>query len=73
MREKKEAEMLIYSPARSQALGWLCTSCWNAGLWRRHDRSALLHRRSVHKAIPHICGAKAIPTSLLLLSSPRNN
>ena len=32
------------------------------------------HGRSVHEAIPHICGAKAIPTSLLLLSSsPRNN
>ena len=30
------------------------------------------HGRSVHEAIPHICGAKAIPTSLLLLSSPRN-
>ncbi len=32
------------------------------------------HGRSVHEAIPHICGAKAIPTSLLLSSSlPRNN
>ena len=31
------------------------------------------HGRSVHEAIPHICGAKAIPTSLLVLSSPRNN
>ena len=27
--------------------------CWNAGLWRRHDRSACLHWRSVHEAIPH--------------------
>ncbi len=27
------------------------------------------HGRSVHEAIPHICGAKAIPTSFLLLSS----
>ena len=24
------------------------------------------HGRSVHEAIPHICGAKAIPTSLLV-------
>ena len=32
------------------------------------------HGQSVHEAIPHICGAKAIPTSLLLSSSsPRNN
>ena len=45
--------------------------CWNAGLWRSHDRSAWLHGRSVHEAIPHICGAKAIPTSLHLLSSSR--
>ena len=31
------------------------------------------HGRSVHEAIPHNCGAKAIPTSLLPLpsSSPR--
>ena len=31
------------------------------------------HGRSVHEAIPHNCGAKTIPTSLLLLpsSSPR--
>ena len=31
------------------------------------------HGRSVHDAIPYICGAKSIPTSLLPLSSPRNN
>ena len=30
------------------------------------------HGRSVHEAIPRICGAKAIPTSLLLHPSPRN-
>ena len=29
------------------------------------------HGRSVQEAIPHICGANAIPTSLLVLSSPR--
>ena len=28
--------------------------------------------RSVHEAIPHIYVAKAIPTSLLVSSSPRN-
>ena len=33
---------------------------WNAGLWRRHDH------RGRYEAIPHICGAKAIPTSLLV-------
>lgn len=30
------------------------TSCWNAGLWRCHMIGQ--HGRSVHEAIPHICG-----------------
>lgn len=47
----------------------------NAGLWRRHDRPAWLHGRSVHEAIPHSYlwgkGDSLSSTSLLVLSSPR--
>lgn len=41
----------------------LCNKCWNAGLWRRH---IFQHGRSVYESIPHVFGAKSIPTSLLV-------
>ncbi len=59
--------------ASSQAKWPLSIPLFAVGMQACGDVMIGQHGRSVHEAIPHICGAEAIPTSLLLSSSPRNN